>query len=137
MKAPRVLFATSEVAPLIKTGGLADVSAALPGALAAAGCDVRILLPGYGDVLAQLQQPRVLYRDELAGHPIELLEARRPDLPTLWLVRCPRLFDRPGNPYVNANGNDWEDNAERYAVFARAAAQLGQDGLDIGYPTGK
>jgi len=124
MKTPRILFATSEVAPLIKTGGLADVSAALPGALAAAGCDVRILLPGYGDVLAQLEQPRVLYRDEFAGHPIELLEARQPDLPTLWLVRCPRLFDRPGNPYLGPDGHDWPDNAERFALFARAIAAL-------------
>ncbi|MFZ1318444.1 MAG: glycogen/starch synthase, partial [Candidatus Nitrotoga sp.] len=43
----RVLFVTSEVAPLIKTGGLADVSAALPAALSGMGVDVRILLPGY------------------------------------------------------------------------------------------
>ena len=48
MKRPiSVLFATSEARPLIKTGGLADVSGALPGALRSLGVDCRLLLPGY------------------------------------------------------------------------------------------
>jgi len=47
----KVLFATSEVAPLIKTGGLADVSAALPAALMGMGVDMRVLVPGYPQVM--------------------------------------------------------------------------------------
>ena len=43
----RVLFVTPECAPLTKTGGLGDVSAALPAALRAQGIDVRVLLPAY------------------------------------------------------------------------------------------
>lgn len=44
----KVLFATPEFAPLVKTGGLGDVSAALPRALRALGHDVRVLMPAYG-----------------------------------------------------------------------------------------
>ncbi|MFH1604532.1 MAG: glycogen/starch synthase, partial [Pseudomonadota bacterium] len=48
----RILFATSECAPLVKTGGLGDVSAALPATVRTLGLDIRILLPGYRQVLA-------------------------------------------------------------------------------------
>ncbi|MEI7607131.1 MAG: glycogen/starch synthase, partial [Rhodospirillaceae bacterium] len=50
----RVLFVTSECYPVVKTGGLADVSAALPPALAEIGVDARVLLPGYPAVLEAL-----------------------------------------------------------------------------------
>jgi len=49
------------------------------------------------------------------------------------VVDCPPLFDRAGNPYVSASGQDWPDNAERFAVFARVAALLAQDALDLGW----
>jgi len=122
MKFPRVLFATSEVTPLIKTGGLADVSAALPAALAARGCDVRVLLPGYTQVLDQLRQPQRVERGELGGHAYELLEARCAGLPPLWVVDCPTLFARSGNPYLGPDGQDWPDNAARFALFGRVLA---------------
>ncbi|MBX9606599.1 MAG: glycogen/starch synthase, partial [Gammaproteobacteria bacterium] len=48
--APRVLHVAAECHPLVKTGGLADVVGALPPALAAAGAEVRVLLPGYAEV---------------------------------------------------------------------------------------
>jgi starch synthase len=121
---PAILFATSEVAPLMKTGGLADVSAALPKALAGHGCPTRILLPGYGDLLARLPGARVVHRGEVAGQWFELLEATFENLPTLWVVRCPRLFDRPGNPYLGPDGHDWPDNAERFAFFGRVIADV-------------
>ncbi len=47
----RALFVTSECHPLIKTGGLADVSAALPAALAEHGIDIRVMMPGYPEAL--------------------------------------------------------------------------------------
>jgi len=122
--AARILFATSEVAPLAKTGGLADVAAALPKALQHAGCDVRIVVPGYADLLRRIDATVVIHRGEAAGVGFEVLEATTGDLPRLWIVRCPALFDRPGNPYLGPDGYDWPDNAERFALFGRAIAQL-------------
>ena len=60
MSALRVLQVAAEVFPLVKTGGLGDVMAALPPALAASGDDVRLLVPGYPAVLAQLRATRVV-----------------------------------------------------------------------------
>ena len=51
----RVLQASAEIYPLVKTGGLADVAGALPGALRRAGADVRLLLPGYPAILDALE----------------------------------------------------------------------------------
>ena len=50
----RVLYVTSEVFPLVKTGGLADVSAALPATLNDLGVDTRLLLPGYPQIVAHV-----------------------------------------------------------------------------------
>jgi starch synthase len=50
----KVLSVTSEFYPLIKTGGLADVAGALPGALAGEGIEMRTLLPGYASVMARI-----------------------------------------------------------------------------------
>ena len=62
---PSVLSVASEAYPLIKTGGLADVSGALPAALRAIGMDVRILVPGYPQVIAQLGQHETVATLEL------------------------------------------------------------------------
>ena len=64
-----MLFATSEVAPLIKTGGLADVSGALPAALRSVGVDVQVLVPGYQPVIEQLAQPKLAATLDLPGFP--------------------------------------------------------------------
>jgi starch synthase len=125
VKSPRILFATSEAAPLIKTGGLADVSAALPRALAGLGCELRIVLPAYAGTVDRLTGVQVVLRGELAGHRFEILEGRVPELPVFWLVRCPALFDRAGSPYLGPDGVDWPDNAERFALFGRVVARLG------------
>ena len=121
---PRVLFAVSEVAPLVKTGGLADVGAALPKALDRKGADLRIVVPGYGDLLAALDATAVVFRGEVAGVGFEVLEAHVEQLPALWVVRCPPLFGRGGNPYLGPDGHDWPDNAERFALFGRVIAAL-------------
>jgi len=136
--AMKILFVASEAFPLVKTGGLGDVLYSLPHALHARGLAVRLLLPGYRALLRQLDQVRINGWLDLRGAEgivsARILEARHPDFQfPLWIVDCPPLFDRPGNPYVNASGHDWEDNAERFAVFSRAAALLGQDALDTGW----
>ncbi|MBE0626253.1 MAG: glycogen synthase GlgA [Burkholderiales bacterium] len=123
----RVLFATSECAPLVKTGGLADVSAALPAALGALGHDIRILLPGYREVLAQLPHSREIARvAALADVPgARLLLEQTAAGVALIVLDCPELYDRSGGPYQTGAGVDWPDNAMRFGLLSRVAALLG------------
>ena len=134
----KVLFVASEAYSLIKTGGLGDVMFSLPHALHQRGQDLRLLLPGYRALLRQLHEVRILGWLDIRGaegiHSARILETRHPDFAfPLWVMDCPPLFDRPGNPYVNANGQDWPDNAERFTVFAHVAALLSQDALNTGW----
>lgn len=133
-----VLFVASEAFPLIKTGGLGDVVYSLPHALHAQGLDIRLVLPGYRALLHQLQQVRIIGWQEVRGahgiHSVRILESRHPSFAfPIWIVDCPQLFDRTGNPYLGADGEAWPDNAERFTVFARVAALLGQDVLALGW----
>ncbi|WP_051377696.1 glycogen synthase GlgA [Derxia gummosa] len=131
----KILFVTSELAGLVKVGGLADVSAALPRALEqVTGDEVRVLLPGYPGVLAGLREAAPVA--DLPGlaeiPPARLLGARGPDGHDLLVIDCPGLYDRPGTPYTDLAGRDWADNDIRFARLALAAAQLahGLPGLD-------
>ena len=123
----RILYATSECAPLIKTGGLGDVAGALPVALRQIGLDVRVLLPGYPEVLAALAGAREAGRiDALAKLPAaRLLEIQLPTGVPAWVIDCPRLYDRDGGPYQDHAGVDWEDNPLRFGMLSRVAALLG------------
>jgi starch synthase len=130
----RVLVVAAEIFPLAKTGGLADVTSALPQALAALGMDVRLMMPGYPSVLTGLKSTgRSMPIGTLAGTSLRIVEARMPDsnLP-LWIVDSPELFDRPGSPYLDELGQDWPDNPRRFAALCHAAARvaLGHGNLD-------
>ncbi|MCM2327017.1 MAG: glycogen synthase GlgA [Lysobacter sp.] len=126
MSGPAVLSVASEVFPLVKTGGLADVAGALPPALAAEGVAVRTLLPGYPAVLAALPAAATVHDWPLLnGGPARLLEARAAGL-DLFVLDAPHLYDRPGNPYVGADGKDWPDNALRFGALGAVAAELGR-----------
>ncbi len=128
----RVLSVASEVFPLIKTGGLADVAGALPGALATQGVQVRTLLPGYPQVIAALEGGESVHKwRSLFGGSARLLSGTAKALDLL-VLDAPHLFNRPGNPYVDATGKDWPDNAERFAALAFVAAEVGR-GLLGGY----
>src|SRR3569833_1336981 len=130
----RILFVASEAHPLIKTGGLGDVAGALPAALHALGQDVRLLLPAYREALQHVDHLEVVGTLRLGAHPVRLLSAVLPGSGVpVWLVDSPPHFDRPGNPYVDENGRDWPDNAERYAVFARAATAVALDQAGLGW----
>ncbi|WP_124551773.1 glycogen synthase GlgA [Methylophilus methylotrophus] len=122
----RLLFVTSEIFPLIKTGGLADVSSALPAALTATGVDVQILLPAYRGILAQCDSPQHLgslqafhdircniYQTTLPGTRIPLL-----------LIDDLALYDRYGGPYNHPIYGDWQDNPLRFGLLSKVAAML-------------
>lgn len=127
----RVLSVTSECAPLVKTGGLADVAGALPAGLAPLGCDMRTLLPGYPVVMAKLgpAQPEKAKAEPVAkiadlfGGPARILAASVSGLDML-ILDAPHLYDRAGGLYMDAEGKDWPDNAERFAALSYAAAHL-------------
>ncbi|RFU48071.1 glycogen synthase GlgA [Paraburkholderia sp. DHOC27] len=125
----RALHVASELYPLLKTGGLADVAGALPPALSERGADVRVLLPGFPAVLAGLTDLR----------PVAQL-GRRFDAPNVtleqgtlaanglvvYVIRADTLYDRPGNPYLDSQHVPYGDNAQRFALLGWVAAQLAQ-----------
>ena len=120
-----VLAVASEVYPLIKTGGLADVAGALPGALGAHGVEVRTLLPGYPQVLRQIGPGETVARfDDLFGGAADVIAARAGGLDVL-VIDAPHLYDRPGGPYSGPDGIDWPDNAHRFATLGKVAAEIG------------
>jgi starch synthase len=119
-----VLSVASEVFPLVKTGGLADVAGALPLALGKAGVQVRTLVPGYPAVAREANPEKVLHRyTDIQGGEASILAAEAAGL-DLFVLDAPHLFDRPGGPYSDARGVDWPDNWRRFAALGRAGADL-------------
>jgi starch synthase len=115
----------------VRVGGLAAVSAALPRALRP-WADIRVLLPGYADIVEQLTHIQIV--GECAAKA-EMPAARLGRAPTrdglpVYVLLCPQLYDRPGNPYGDEEGRDWPDNDIRFARFASAAAELAMGTLD-------
>jgi starch synthase len=123
MKKLHVAFVTSEMAPYVKTGGLADVSGALPKALARLGLKLTVFVPRYGTIafppgefmgsvhvpVDTVHRSAGFYRATLAKG-LEVV-----------FVEHPPFFDRP-NPYGVGN-HDYEDNRLRFAFFSRAAIE--------------
>jgi starch synthase len=124
-RASRILYVTPELADFVKAGGLGDVSAALPRALRSC-CDVRILLPGYRQVLERCRTLELCGRlDGFAGiPPCDIAQVTMSDGLVAYLVLAPSLYDRDGTPYGSAAGSDWNDNDIRFARLALAAAEI-------------
>lgn len=125
----RILHVASEMAPLVKTGGLADVVGALPKALVAMGADARVAIPGYQRALhsAGLRGMRWLpsaMTIEAGGidHRVGVGEVVI-DGVTVWLLACNELFGRDGI-YGPSQAADYDDNTRRFAVFNKAALAL-------------
>ena len=133
-----ILYVCTEVYPLLKTGGLADVSAALPAALRALGNDVRVLLPAFAPIAAGFVADGAPLRLPSSGGPA--VATTLSPAPVIvpgrlagtgqpaYLLEAPALYRRPGGPYLDARGHDWPDNAARFALLGWAAAWLGCGG---------
>ncbi|MBO9099760.1 MULTISPECIES: glycogen synthase GlgA [unclassified Rhizobium] len=120
----KVLSVASEVFPLIKTGGLADVVGALPGALKSHGIDTKTLLPGYRAVMSVIRSPVVVHVfSDLLGAPATLLEVDHHGMSVL-VLDAPAYFDRAGGPYVDERGRDHPDNWHRFAALSLAGAEI-------------
>ena len=122
----KALFVTPECYPLVKTGGLADVTGALPLALAPMGVESRVLLPGYPGVREQLTGARKLATiPDLFGGEGALVAGNTPEGLEVLLVEAPHLYARKGGgPYLSADGTDWPDNHLRFAALSWAGAQI-------------
>lgn len=127
----KIVLASSEVVPFSKTGGLADVAAALPKALAQAGHEVSVFVPNYPRVHAQ----RVPHGPgiESTGRHLSIWvgtktvggEILRSHLPgsnvAVYFIHQPEYFDRPG--LYTEHDRDYRDNSERFIFFSRAVLE--------------
>ena len=124
----KVLSVASECVPFVKTGGLADVVGALPGALAEKGVDMRVLLPGYEPVIAALgRHATVAEEEDLFGGTARLLAGEAAGL-RLFVLDAPHLYARDGGPYLGPDGADWPDNPQRFAALSWVGAFLARAG---------
>jgi starch synthase len=129
----RVLQVAAEIFPFVKTGGLGDVVAALPPAIARQGLDVRLLLPGYPAILDAFR-PKVTVTTVgpafgAATLALRFGMLRGVDVPA-YVIDAPALFWRTGHPYIAPDGRDWADNTTRFAALGWFAAHLGSGDID-------
>src|SRR5690606_7980208 len=108
----RILFASSEVAPFSKTGGLGDVAFALPRALAARGHEVLVLSPLYGCV--DRERHGLSLAGEAVGGRVWVAPGQKPRF-AFW--ESASHFDRPG---IYGYGGDYPDNAARFVAFSKS-----------------
>ncbi len=125
----KLLFVASECAPFVKTGGLADVIGAVPKALANLDISVRVLIPNYPALAETASSGQVVMSfDDLFGGPASVIAVQSEGLDLL-LLDAPHLYDRSGNIYLGADGQDWHDNDLRFAALSFVGAQVGLEGL--------
>lgn len=120
-----VLSVVSELYPLVKTGGLADVAGSLPPFLKAEGIAITSLIPGYRQVMTKLAETVEIHHfPDLFGGPAWLRRATLRGL-DLIVLDAPHLYDRDGTPYLTPEGEDWPDNPFRFAALSAAGAAIG------------
>jgi len=119
----RILFATAELAPFVKVGGLADASAGLVHALRIHGLEVDVVLPDYGDLPFDGDTRHRLDVPAWAGD-VFVRRGRLGNFPSVMLVSHESLTR--SNPYVDSDGAGWSDNDHRFFVFSAAIAALAE-----------
>ncbi len=129
----KILFVTSEAYPLIKTGGLADVSASLPKALTNLSQDIRLIIPNYQS-LKLAEKPIYMGTIRVDNLPVNILYSRMPGskIP-VWLVDYPDFFGHAGNPYTNEAGQSWPNNSQRFGLFCRIAVEVAMNRANLNW----
>jgi starch synthase len=133
----RVLHVSAELFPWVKSGGLGDVAAALPPALAALDVDTRLLLPGFSGFLDAFADITDVVRltTPFASERVRVARARLPGTDRYaYLVDHPPFYDRPGNPYAAPDGSDWPDNHRRFGLFSWVASELARGADQNSFP---
>jgi starch synthase len=124
----RILMATSEMAPLARTGGLADVLEAFPARLLKRGHDVSVVLPFYRCIrenrAVKTRKTRVKITVQVGSKRVdsEIYETKTPEGVQVFLIERDEYFDRSG--IYAADGRTYEDNAERFIFFSKAVVEL-------------
>lgn len=129
----KVLHVASEIYPLVKTGGLADVVAALPAALARRAVDARVLLPALPGIRSGIHEPRTVAElgPCFGAARVRLLQGRLSGAGLhAWLIEAPMLYEREGNPYHAPDASEWPDNLQRFGLLGWVGAQLAAGRLD-------
>ncbi|MGA9435458.1 MAG: glycogen synthase GlgA [Roseobacter sp.] len=130
----KVLFVASECAPFIKTGGLADVIGAVPKALAAQGVAARVLMPLYPALRKIAKSGEVVWKaKKLHGGSARVIAVHAGGIDLL-LLDAPHLFERDGGIYIDAAGQDWEDNALRFGALSQVGAEIAQGAIGAWVP---
>lgn len=119
----KILHVCAEFYPLLKTGGLADVTGALPKAQVEQGHDARILIPAFPAIKAGVT-PTDLVRefDSFAGRVT--LRYGHYEGVGIYLLDAPHLYDRPGSPYHDSYQHAYADNHIRFALLSWVAAEM-------------
>jgi len=127
MRKLKILFASSEVAPFAKTGGLADISASLPEAIASSGHQVRVIMPMYRSVmegnfkLKPLEKSLELsFRGRLLKDQVFYSEIARNLL--IYFIKRDEFFDR--DMLYGTSKGDYPDNADRFIFFSKGILNL-------------
>jgi starch synthase len=127
-----VLQVSAELFPFVKTGGLADVAAALPPALVEAGADVRLVLPGLPAYMQRIGATTPVAKIDTPWHDTATVLRGELQGLTTYVIDAPTLYNRLGNPYADASGAAYADNHRRFGLLGLVAARLGS-GLDAAW----
>ena len=133
-KSLNVLFISSEVEPFAKTGGLADVSGALPQIIKHLDHEIRIMMPRYGAIDERRARLHEMLRLKEIEIPVGTKEynasvkssfiSNNHDKVQVYFLDNPALFGRPGL-YVHPDTNkDYPDNDERFIFFCRGVLEV-------------